>query len=263
LDRRFEGKVAIVTGAGRGIGRAIALRLASEGAFVAAANRTPANAHATARLAHGTGAVIEPFEFELSSVESVRAMVGRVVDRFGRIDVLVNNAGLTGTTASLIDVTPEEWDGIFALNARGTFFCMQAVVARMINAGGGRIVNITSTAGKGSAGARSFSYAAAKGSVEVMTRMAAIKLAPYNIAVNAVAPGSTRAGAYLARMVELAKRQSIDLAEAMRTGDGPIPVGRSNEPGDVAGVVAFLASDEARNITGQSWNVDGGLLWGR
>jgi NAD(P)-dependent dehydrogenase (short-subunit alcohol dehydrogenase family) len=161
-----------------------------------------------------------------------------------------------------VDVTPEEWDQVFSVNARGTFFCLQAVARGMVAAGGGRIVNLTSTAGKASAKARGFSYGSAKGAVEVMTRLAANQLAPHNVAVNAVCPGSTRAGAYLRRMGELAADRNVGLDEAIKIGDQAIPIGRSNEPADVAAVVAFLASDEARNITGQSWNVDGGLLWG-
>lgn len=260
---RFTGKVAIVTGAGKGIGRAIALRLASEGATIAAAGRTMAGVNETADAIMAKGGGAEAFHVELSDVDSVHAMVTGVADRFGRIDVLINNAADTGTHTPMVDVTLEEWDRVFAVNARGTFFCLQAAARRMIDGGGGRVVNLTSTAGKASQRTRGFSYGASKGAIEVMTRLAAIQLAPHGIAVNAVCPGSTRAGAYLRRVRELAKQRGIGMEEAIRVGDEPIPIGRSNEPEDVATLVAFLASDDARNITGQSWNVDGGALWGR
>jgi len=260
---RFAGKVAVVTGAGQGIGRAIALRLASEGATIAAAGRTMAKVREAADAVQAGGGAAEAFHVELADVDSVRAMVSGVAGRFGRIDVLVTNAADTGTHTPMVDVTQEEWDRVFAVNARGTFFCLQAVARRMIESGGGRVVNLSSTAGKAAQRTRGFSYGASKGAIEVMTRLAAIQLAPHRIAVNAVCPGSTRAGAYLRRVRELAEQKGIAMEEAIRIGDEPIPIGRSNEPDEVATLVAFLATDDARNITGQSWNIDGGALWGR
>jgi len=256
----LEGKVALVTGAGAGIGRAIALRLAAEGSRVAVADVDGTQAAESVAHVGASGGKAEPFVFDLSSTDSIQDMVSAVINRFERIDVLVNNAGINGALP-LLDVTPEEWDRVMGVNARGTFFCLQAVARHMKESGGGRIVSLASIAGKGFRRTSSLPYATSKAAVIAMTRFAALHLAPYNINVNAICPGPTRSDVFAGHARKYAGDHSVGLEEAYRVLDEFIPLQRSNEPSDIAAMAAFLASDDSRNITGQSLNVDGGLTW--
>jgi NAD(P)-dependent dehydrogenase (short-subunit alcohol dehydrogenase family) len=256
----LEGKVSLVTGSGAGIGRAIALRLAAERSTVAVADINPAWADTTLAQLRSAGATAERFEFDLASTASIGTMVESVSSRFGRIDVLVNNAGVNGGL-SLLDVSPEEWDQVMGVNARGTFFCLQAVARLMKESGGGRIISLSSIAGKGFRKSGSLPYAASKAAVIAITRFAALHLAPHNITVNAICPGPTRSDAFSGLAEKYAGEHGVTLEAAFDVFDEFIPLRRSNQPSDIAAMVAFLASDDARNITGQSLNVDGGLTW--
>jgi NAD(P)-dependent dehydrogenase (short-subunit alcohol dehydrogenase family) len=244
---RFAGKVAIVTGAGSGIGQAIAVRLASEGAAVVVAELDTETGTAVAEMIGGTFVCTDVRE-----QVAVDAAVAFAVQRHGGLDVLVNNAGVT-RLIQFFDITAGDWDYINAVNAKGAFLFLQAAARAMASGDreSGVIVNIASIAAKGYPGTSNAAYAASKGAVVSLTRIAALELARYGIRVNAVCPGITRTN-MLAGLEE-----GGALVDSMR---GAVPLRRLNEPADVASLVAFLASDEAATVTGQSWNVDGGLI---
>ena len=251
----LEDRVTIVTGVGAGIGRAVALRSAAEGAVLVGVDVDAERGAAT--MADAAGDFIKGDVGDLGDIE---AIVATVLERHGRVDVLVNNAGVT-KSLGFFDVTEADWDRIYRVNAKGLFFCMQAVARAMRERGQGRIVNIASIAGKGYRGTSNVAYAGSKGAVIAMTRVAASQLARHNITVNAVCPGATRTELFEQVVGELSEREGISRDRALERLDRSIPLRRSNEPDDVAGLAVWLASDQARNVTGQSWNVDGGLVW--
>ena len=183
-------RVAIVTGAARGIGRATALALGRVGAHVVAVDLEEAAATATADAVSALGRKGLGVGADVGDLTSIDGMIRRVLDVFGQIDILVNNAGVT-RRAHIMDLTEEDWDRIMRVNGKGVFFCLQKVARAMIPRRSGVIVNIASIAGKGYAGASNVIYAGSKGAVISMTRMAALQLAPHNINVNAICPGTT------------------------------------------------------------------------
>jgi NAD(P)-dependent dehydrogenase (short-subunit alcohol dehydrogenase family) len=186
-------------------------------------------------------------------------MVRQTLDTFGRIDLLVNNAGVT-RRAYIMDLTEEDWDRIHRVNAKGVFFCLQRVAREMIPHREGRIVNIASIAGKGYEGTSNAAYAASKGAVISLTKTAAQQLAQHNINVNAVCPGVTNTALSQASLEIRAQQEGVSVEEIQRRRAETIPLRRANEPEDIAAMVAFLGSAGARNITGQSFNVDGGII---
>ena len=244
----LDGKVALVTGGSRGIGRAVARRLAADGAAVAVGYRTRAEeAEAVVAACREDGGVDAwAVAADLASVEGVRTLFGGVAERFGRLDVLVNNAGRT-ERSPIADTTEEAYDETFATNAKATFFALQEAARRM--ADGGCIVNLSSvrtlTGTPGTA-----AYAAAKAAVEVFTRVAAKELGTRGITVNAVAPGAT----------DTDMIRSVNSPEALAQMAAASPSGRLGAPEDVADVVAWLASDAARWVTGQTIHANGGLV---
>jgi NAD(P)-dependent dehydrogenase (short-subunit alcohol dehydrogenase family) len=260
-DAPFKGQVALVTGAGQGIGRASATALARAGASVAVVDIDGEMAESVARslAAHQYEAL--PVAADVGEVPAIERMVDRVLARFGRIDILVNNAGVT-RRADIMDLTEADWDRIFRVNAKGVFFCLKSVARSMIAHRSGRIINIASIAGKGYAGASNAAYAASKGAVISLTRTAAQQLARHNINVNAICPGVTRTALSEANLRVRAEEEGLTLPAMERRRASAIPLQRANEPEDIAAMVVFLASPGARNITGQSYNVDGGLIPG-
>lgn len=269
IPNRHTGKVAIVTGAGQGIGLGVALRLAQEGAHVVIAEYNRDNAHKAAEACSKfTRALAYPID--IGDTDQIVQMVRDVVAEFGRIDQLVNNAGVL-ETLPLFDLTPEKWDWLQRVNQRGLFFCLQAVAKQMVaqvpdavKAAGkadhsyGKIVNFSSIAGR-SGRPYAAHYSAAKWATISITQSAAGYLAPYNINVNAVCPG----------VVPTPMWDEIDRVQAERFGlerggwiqktiDG-VPLKRAATPGDLAAAVSFLLSDDADYITGQTLNVDGGV----
>jgi len=255
----LEGRAAIVTGAGQGIGRATALALARAGADVAAVDIDPASATATADAIAALGRRSLALETDVGDLGAIDKMVAHAVDAFGGVDVLVNNAGIT-RRAYIMDLTEADWDRIMRVNGKGVFFCLQRVAREMIARRRGVIVNIASIAGKGYAGTSNAIYAASKGAVISMTRIAALQLARHNINVNAICPGVTVTALSKDNLVTRARDEGVSVEEMERRRNSVIPIGRANDPEDIAALAVFLASPGARNITGQSFNVDGGLI---
>ena len=256
----LKGKVALVTGAGSGIGEAIAFAYAAEGATVAVSDINDEWAGRTARKLVDTGARAIGIRADCGEVASINAMVARTVAEFGRIDIIVNNAAVT-RPAYIMDLTEEDWDKTHRVNAKGVFFCLQAAAREFIRQGdGGRVINIASIAGRGFAGTSNAIYAASKGAVIALTKTASQQLGRHGINVNSICPGATltelTAGIYEKAAHESGRIMEDILVEAQKQ----IPIGRANTPEDIAAMALFLASAGARNITGQCYNVDGGQV---
>lgn len=243
---RFEGKVAIVTGGGSGLGEAMALRLAKEGAAVAIPDVNLDAAQGTQKEIAAFGGKALAMKTDVSQVEDVKAMVKQVIEEVGKIDILVNNAGVVAR-APLLEIPEEEWDRELAVDLRGVYLCIKYVAPVMIKAGKGKIVNIASIAGL--QGFVAPAYTAAKGGVIALTRIMGGELAPHKININSVCPG------FCATPINEHVRKS-EVGEMIRS---KIPWGRWGTPEDIAATVLFLASEEADYITGISLAVDGGL----
>ncbi len=243
----LKGQVAFVTGGARGIGRAIALRLAKDGANVAIGDMREEEGKQTAADLQAAGVQSLFVTLNVTDQESVTAAVKQVVDRFGRLDILVNNAGITRDKL-LLRMTPADWDAVLNVNLKGTYLCSQAVLQTMLRQRSGRIVSIASVVGvMGNAGQTN--YSASKAGIIGFTKSLAKEVASRNITVNALAPGFIN--------TEMVKTLSEDLQKQILER---IPLGRFGTPEDVAGVVAFLCSEEGSYLTGHVINVDGGLL---
>jgi 2,3-dihydro-2,3-dihydroxybenzoate dehydrogenase len=258
----FTGKTAIITGGGSGIGRACGLGLGKQGARVAVWDVNGASASSVAEEIKELGVRALPVRVDVARIEQIEAATERTLDEFGRIDILVNCAGIALTPKPLLDTTPEEFQRVFAVNLKGVWHCAQLAARDMIKRRSGRIINIASIAGKVprmGLGA----YCISKAAVIHFTRCLALELAPYRgITVNAVGPGPTRThlrqNSGLAETPEQANSRQAQLL----TGDPGqfrigIPLGRIGEPGDQAAAVIFLASEEASYISGQCLYVDG------
>jgi 2-hydroxycyclohexanecarboxyl-CoA dehydrogenase len=243
---KLDDKVAIVTGAGRGIGRGIVEKLTAEGAWVVVSDIDENSARETARAIGGQSMGLR---VDVTSKESIEAMVKEVMDRFGRLDVLVNNAGWD-KVGPFLKSDESDWDKIIAINLYGMLHCCKAVLPVMVNQGYGKVVNIGSDAGRvGSSGEAV--YSATKGGVIAFTKTLAREMARYKINVNCVCPGPADTPLF----AELGQDQPR-LREALQKA---IPWGRLARPEDIAKAVAFLVSDEAEFITGQTLSVSGGL----
>ncbi|NEU79348.1 3-oxoacyl-[acyl-carrier-protein] reductase [Nostoc sp. UIC 10630] len=243
----LQGKVAIVTGASRGIGKAIAIELASQGA-IAVVNYASSSAAAEAVVTEITavGGQAIAIQADVSKGDQVDALVNAVMEKFSRVDILVNNAGITRDTL-LLRLKPEDWQAVIDLNLTGVFLCTRAVSKIMLKQRSGRIINITSVAGQmGNPGQSN--YSAAKAGVIGFTKSVAKELATRGITVNAVAPG------FITTDMTSDLNNPEDILKY-------IPLGRFGQPEEVAGMVRFLAADSAANyITGQVFNVDGGMV---
>jgi len=256
----LDGQIAVVTGAARGIGRGIALTLAKEGAVIIAADLDLADAEATAAAARESSPKSIACKIDIADIEQIQRFVPEVVSRFGGVDILINNAGVT-RKIDFFDIVAQDMDWILGVNIRGTFFMMQAVAAEMRKVGAGRIVNIASIAGKGYRNTSNICYAGSKGAIITMTRVAAAYLGQFGITVNSVCPGLTETEMMLGWIDRRAAAQNVPPAEVKAELTKDIALGRTNSVSDIALSVLFLVSQSSRNITGQSLNVDGGMIW--
>lgn len=248
MQNTLTGKVALVTGASRGIGRAIALKLAAEGAAVVI------NYHGSMEKAkevkaeiESDGGIAEIMQCNVADYQATEAMIRKVTDDFGRLDILVNNAGIT-RDGLLMKMSEEDYDTVLDTNLKGTFHCIRFAARQMLRQRGGRIINLSSVSGiLGNAGQAN--YSASKAGVIGLTKSAARELASRGITVNAVAPG----------FIET-EMTAVLSEEVKKASAAQIPLGHFGKPEDIAKTVAFLASDDAAYITGQVIQVDGGMV---
>lgn len=252
---RFKDKVAIVTGAGGGIGRACAIRLASEGATIVAVDVSDEALAETVAHVEKTGVAAVPFRADVTRSAEVEAYVQTATEKCGGVDILINNAGIEGVVAPLDQYPEDMFDKVLGVNVMGVWFGMRHVADAMRKRGGGAIVNMASVAGL-TGTPNMIAYGASKHAVIGMTKTAAFELASASIRVNAVCPGviATR------MMDSIAAGSAPQAPERYRDAlNKRVPQGRYGEPEEVAGVVAFLASDDARYINGSAYTIDGGL----
>ena len=255
----LKGRTALVTGAAHGIGRASAIALADQGCDIAASDIDAEGLGELEKEITSAGGRFVAIKADMGDLVDIDRMVKTTVGEFERIDILVNNAGVT-RAAHIMELEEADWDRIMRINGKGVFFVMQRVAREMMSQGGGRIINMASIAGKGFAGASNVIYAGSKGAVIAMTRMAALQLAEHNITVNAVCPGITATAIFKGIVERNAKNAGVSYDEMNTKMVANVPLKRANEPEDVAAMVVYFASDGARNVTGQTLNIDGGLI---
>jgi len=249
MTQRFDGRVAVVTGAGRGIGQAVAERLAADGAAVAVVDLDEAAARGVADGIMAAGDRAIAIRCDVTAPDAVRAMAAATAEAFGGIDILVNNAGILRSTR-VVDISPDEWHLVVNANLTSTFLCSQAVQPFMVTAGRGAICNLASMAGRATSTLGGAHYTTAKAGVLGLTRHLAREWAPHRICVNAISPGIVDTP-----MV----RASKDEAGLQAVRDS-IPFKRFADPAELAALIAFLVSDEASYITGANVDIHGGEL---
>lgn len=255
----LEDKVAIVTGGGKGIGRAIALELAEAGCSLGLASRSEKDLMRTCQEIGATGRRAVPIRMDITQYKDIEKMVDKIIETFGTIDILVNNAGITGPTSPLHEIELVDWEKTLRVNVTGTFLCCKAVLPTMIHNKRGKIINISSASGKRPIPNRTV-YGAAKMGIIGLTRSLAAETGKFNINVNAVSPGPVSGF----RIQEVLKRagdvEGLTKNELETRLLSASPLGRMVSERDVAKMVAFLASENAVNITGQDFGVNAGSL---
>jgi NAD(P)-dependent dehydrogenase (short-subunit alcohol dehydrogenase family) len=254
----LSGRVAVVTGGGRGIGRATALRLARAGAALVLAARTRVQIEAVAAEIAAAGSEALAVPTDVTREDQVQELARRALERFGgRIDVLVNNAGAGHPRAALADLGSDTWDAVFALNARGPFLCSKAFLPAMLARSRGAIVNVGSAAARGGR-AMLGAYASAKHAVIGFTQSLAAEVGAHGIRVNAVLPGTTRTEALMRYLEEVAREQGVGVEQAEAQYAARSPAGRILEAEEIADAILFLASDAARGLQGHCLDVNAG-----
>jgi len=270
MEQQLTGKVTIVTGSAQGIGKAVALRLAHEGADLIVADINKEKAEQTAREIRAFDHRAMVYPINLANVEQIQPMVDKVVTEFGRIDILVNVAGVA-QTKPFLEITQDDWDRVIDINLKATVFCIQSVGKQMIkqvpeevkkagkaNRSYGKIVNFSSISGRHGR-ALQIAYAASKAAIISITQSAALALTPYNINVNAIAPSMVRTDMWEQIDKQYSRILDIVPGRSMEEFIKRIPLKRAGSPEDMAAAVAFLCSSESDYITGQTLNVDGGF----
>ncbi len=256
---RMQGKVAIVTGAARGIGRAIAERYAAEGATCAIADIDLAGAQGTARAIEKGGGAAFPVSLDVTRAESIRVMLEAVVSEAGRVDVLVNNAGVV-EVQPLFEIDERAWERVFSVNVKGLFFTLQAVARRMVDQnGGGKIINLASEAGQRADG-MVIAYSATKAAVISITKTASLALIRHGINVNAISPGVVDTTMWVEVDRLFGKWRGTDVGVTRRETEREVPFGRFGKPEDLTGIAVFLATSDSDYMLGQTVNVDGGRV---
>lgn len=243
---RLKDKIAIVTGGARGIGLAVAGAFAREGAAVVIADVNVEGATTSAEVIAATGARTLPVAVNVADPASVQLMIATVLKKYGRIDILMNNAGVGGNTPFL-ETSLEDWNRIVSINLTGAFLVAQAAAREMVKSSGGKIVNVASLSGQRGANGRA-AYGSAKAGLELLTKVMAVELAAYNINVNNIAPGA----------IETEMAKFAHDAQTRAAYNYLIPMTRYGTPEEIADAAVFLCSDEARYIHGHTLNVDGG-----
>jgi NAD(P)-dependent dehydrogenase (short-subunit alcohol dehydrogenase family) len=256
----LAGRIALVTGGGRGIGRAVALSLASAGADVAVTARSSDELEETAAALRGLGHRAEPITCDVTERAQVEAMIAQVKNTLGDPLILVNNAGVSGG-AKLTDTTDEMWDRMLRVNATGAFYCTRAVLPMMLQAKWGRVVNIASVAAK-AGGLYIAAYTASKHALLGLTRAVAAEVASRGITVNAVCPGYVDTAMTDASTANISKRTGRTEQESRKILESFSPQGRLMTAAEVAAMTTYLCSELARGINGQSLVIDGGALQG-
>jgi NAD(P)-dependent dehydrogenase (short-subunit alcohol dehydrogenase family) len=255
---RVKDKVAIITGGGSGLGKAIATRLAGEGASVVVADLNENAADATVQELTAAGCKAAGYKVDVSSREQLKDLMNAIAEKFGRIDILVNNAGVT-RHRPFLELNDADWDFVLAVDLKGVFYCVQAVAPQMIRQGYGKVLNISSVSGTGASShhaggspAGNANYASAKAAVIQLTKTLARELGPHGVNVNAVAPG------FVLTPITGASRSPKEVEEHIAFRKELSVLKRTGKPEDIANAVLFLVSDEASFITGQTLYVDGG-----
>ena len=255
---RVKDKIAVVTGAGSGMGKAIAKRLAGEGATIVVADINEAGMNATVSELTAQGAKAAGVRVDVSNRDDVQRAMQHIVDQFGRIDILVNNAGVT-RHRPFLSLNSEDWDVVLAVDLKGVFFCCQAAAPHMIRQRAGKILNISSISGTGASShaaggsqAGNANYASAKAGVIQLTKTLARELGPHGINVNSVAPG------FVLTSMTGTTRSPKEVEEHIAARAAMAALGRTGTPEDIANVVLFFVSDDASFVTGQTLYVDGG-----
>ena len=247
----FEGKVALVTGASSGIGRATAEALARRGAAVAINyHRNEAGAEEVRKAITAAGGKAVAIQGDVSRSNGARALVSRTEKELGAVHILVNNAGSLVERLKILELTEARWDEVLDLNLKSAFLCSQAVAKSMMERKRGAIINVSSVAGRNGGALGSIHYSTAKGGLITFTKGLAKELAPYGVRVNAVSPG----------VIQTHFHEQFSTPEAMQAYAKAIPLGRVGTPQEVAGVICFLASDAASFLVGETVEINGGML---
>lgn len=256
---KLSGKTAVVTGAAQGIGKAIALRLAKEGAHVAVIDRNEEKIGQTAHEIRDLGRDSKGYVLDLKNIEGIAPLYETIAKDFGQIDITVNAAGVV-LTKELIDITESDWDFVMNINAKALFFCVQQAAKQMMATGGGKIINFASVAGKQPTKPDLSVYGASKAAVLSITKTAAANFAASKITVNAICPGVVHTAMWDQIDSDRAKLYNQPEGKAIENITNLIPLGRLAELDEIAGLVTYLSSAEADYVTGQSINICGGLV---